>query len=91
MIYDYPGKVLWSQLRIRPDGTITGMRETRGWAPGRKLYFAIRFSQPITGHALYDKEPAEAPYHGFAGPGRGRRTSLSSRAGASSACSTSAR
>ena len=69
VIYDYPGKVLWSQLRIRADGTITGMRETRGWAPGRKLYFAIRFSAPITGHALYDKEPAEAPYRGFAGPG----------------------
>ena len=71
VIYDYPGKVLWSQLRIRSDGVITGMRETRGWAPGRKLYFAIRFSQPVTGHALYDKEPAETPYHGFAPPGRG--------------------
>ena len=69
IIYDYPGKVLWSQLRIRPDGAVTGMRETRGWAPGRRLYFAIRFSQAVTGHALYDKEPAEAPYHGFAGPG----------------------
>ncbi len=72
-IYDYPGKVLWSQLRIRPDGTITGMRETRGWAPGRKLYFALRFSAPATGHALYDREPAEAPYKGFAGPGTGPR------------------
>ena len=68
-IYDYPGKVLWSQLRLRPDGTVTGMRETRGWAPGRKLYFALRFSQPVTGHALYDREPVEAPYKGFAGPG----------------------
>ena len=68
-IYDYPGKVLWSQLRLRPDGTVTGMRETRGWAPGRKLYFALRFSAPVTGHALYDREPVEAPYKGFAGPG----------------------
>ena len=72
-IYDYPGKVLWSELRIRPDGTILGMRETRGWAPGRKLYFALRFSAPVTGHALYDREPAEAPYHGFAGPGTSPR------------------
>ena len=72
-IYDYPGKVLWSQLRIRPDGTVTGMRETRGWAPGRKLYFALRFSAPPTGHALYDREPAEAPYKGFAGPGTSPR------------------
>ena len=43
-IYNYPGKVLWSRVRIRKDGTVTGMRETRGWAPGRQLYFAIRFS-----------------------------------------------
>jgi predicted alpha-1,2-mannosidase len=72
-IYDYPGKVLWSQLRIRADGTVTGMRETRGWAPGRKLYFALRFSAPVSGHALYDREPVEAPYKGFAGPGTSAR------------------
>ena len=71
VIYDYPGKVLWSQLRLRPDGAVTGMRETRGWAPGRKLYFALRFSAPISGHALYDREPVEAPYKGFAAPGTG--------------------
>jgi putative alpha-1,2-mannosidase len=54
-IYNYPGKVLWSRLRVRADGTVTGMRETRGWAPGRQLYFAMRFSQPLTGHDLYDR------------------------------------
>ena len=73
VIYDYPGKVLWSQLRLHPDGTVTGMRETRGWAPGRKLYFALRFSALVTGHALYDREPVEAPYKGFAGPGTSPR------------------
>ena len=67
-IYNYPGKVLWSRLRIRDDGTITGMRETRGWAPGRQLYFAIRFSQPIAEHSLYDREPP-VEYHGFKSPG----------------------
>ena len=68
-IYNYPGKVLWSRLRIREDGTITGMRETRGWAPGRQLYFAIRFSQPIQQHSLYDREPIPVEYHGFKTPG----------------------
>jgi hypothetical protein len=34
-LYNYPGKVLWSGLHLRPDGTLTGFRETRGWAPGR--------------------------------------------------------
>ena len=68
-IYNYPGKVLWSRLRIREDGTITGMRETRGWAPGRQLYFAIRFSEPVTEHSLYDREDAPILYHGFKSPG----------------------
>jgi predicted alpha-1,2-mannosidase len=68
-IYNYPGKVLWSRLRIRGDGTITGMRETRGWAPGRQLYFAIRFSQPIQQHSLNDREPMPVEYRGFKTPG----------------------
>ncbi|HEX7113045.1 MAG TPA: glycoside hydrolase family 92 protein, partial [Mizugakiibacter sp.] len=67
-IYDYDGKVLWSRLRVRADGTVSGYRETRGWAPGRQLYFALRFSQPMRGHALYDREQA-VPYKGFKGPG----------------------
>ena len=68
-IYNYPGKVLWSKITLHVDGLVTGMRETRGWAPARKLYFAMRFSEPLAGQALYDKEPVEAPYHGFKGPG----------------------
>jgi predicted alpha-1,2-mannosidase len=67
-IYNYDGKVLWSRIRIRRDGTITGMRETRGWAPGRQLYFAMRFSRPVAEHHLYDREPP-VEYRGFATPG----------------------
>ena len=69
-LYDYPGKILWSGLHLRPDGTVTGFRETRGWAPGRKLYFAMRFSAPMIGHAFVDREEKVA-YRGFQGPGRG--------------------
>ncbi|MBN9615745.1 MAG: GH92 family glycosyl hydrolase [Acidobacteriales bacterium] len=70
-IYNYPGKVLWSRVRIRKDGTVTGMRETRGWAPGRQLYFAMRFSRPVTGHQLLDSEPLPVEYKGFKTPGDG--------------------
>jgi len=66
-IYDYPGKILWSRIRVRPDGTVTGFRETRGWAPGRQLYFALRFSKPMQAHSLYDREP-DLSYKGFAPP-----------------------
>ena len=67
-IYDYDGKVLWSSLRVRADGTVTGGRTTRGWAPGRQLYFAMRFNQPMTSRALKNREEAIA-YRGFSGPG----------------------
>ncbi|MBB6504521.1 putative alpha-1,2-mannosidase [Sphingomonas endophytica] len=69
-LYNYPGKILWSGLHLRPDGTLTGFRETRGWAPGRKLFFAMRFSAPLTGHALLDRDK-DVPYKGFAPPGQG--------------------
>ena len=67
-MYDYPGKVSWSRIRVRDDGTVTGFRETRGWAPGRQLHFAMRFSRPLTGHALHDTEQ-DVPYKGFPPPG----------------------
>jgi predicted alpha-1,2-mannosidase len=67
-IYDYPGKVLWSHLRVHDDGTVTGCRTTRGWAPGRELCFAMRFSQPLASRTLYSRE-TDVPYKGFKGPG----------------------
>jgi predicted alpha-1,2-mannosidase len=68
-IYNYPGKVSWSRLRVSPDGTVTGYRETRGWAPGRKLFFAIKFDRPMVGQAFNNREK-DVPYNGFAQPGR---------------------
>jgi predicted alpha-1,2-mannosidase len=68
-IYNYPGKVLWARVRIRKDGTVSGMRETRGWAPGRQLYFAMRFSEAMSSHALYNREEDPPPYRGFKTPG----------------------
>ena len=68
-LYNYPGKILWSGLHLRADGTLTGFRETRGWAPGRKLFFAMRFSAPLTGHALVNRE-TDVSYKGFQAPGR---------------------
>ncbi len=67
-IYDYPGKVLWANLRVQADGTVTGCRTTRGWAPGRELCFAMRFSQPMSSRELYNRE-TDLVYKGFAGPG----------------------
>src|SRR5438874_1918241 len=54
-IYDWNGKNLWSRLRLRGDRVVTGMRETRGWAPGRQLFFAIEFSRPFVNHQLLNR------------------------------------
>lgn len=80
-IYNYPGKVLWSRLRVSPDGVVTGYRETRGWAPGRKLFFAIRFDRPLVGQQFRNTEK-DVPYNGFAQPGRtpGDRAQVQGRA-----------
>ncbi|MGI4957689.1 MAG: GH92 family glycosyl hydrolase [Janthinobacterium lividum] len=67
-IYDYPGKVSWSRLHVAADGTVSGCRETRGWAPGRVLCFAMRFSRPMTSRTLYNRE-TDIIYRGFKGPG----------------------
>jgi predicted alpha-1,2-mannosidase len=69
-IYDYKSKNLWSHLRVRDNTLITGMRETRGWAAGRQLYFAIQFSRPFTARELHNREDG-VEYRGFAGPGKG--------------------
>jgi len=74
-IYNYPGKVLWSRVRVRADGTVTGMRKTRGWAPGRELYFAMRFSYAPTGKEFINREPTPVAYRGCGklGPGDNER------------------
>ncbi|WP_184110498.1 GH92 family glycosyl hydrolase [Sphingomonas abaci] len=80
-LYNYPGKVLWSSVRLRPDGIVTGCRQTRGWAPDRTLCFALRFSAPLTGHAFVSTE-TDVTYKGFQGPGRGS-DAVAERAGRS--------
>lgn len=67
-IYDYDGKVLWSEVRVENDSTVTGSRETDGWAPGRKLSFALQFSKPFTAYGL--RNEADEKYRGFGKSGR---------------------
>ena len=66
-IYNYDGKVLLSQLRVENNSTVTGFRQTRGWAANRHLYFAIQFSKPFANYGIANE--AEEQYRGF-GVGR---------------------
>jgi predicted alpha-1,2-mannosidase len=40
---NYP--ILWANLQIVGDDTIVGGRSVQGWAPGREIYFAMKFSK----------------------------------------------
>ena len=37
----------WSEVRLMDEYTIIGSKVVAGWNPGRKVFFAARFSQPI--------------------------------------------
>lgn len=63
-IYNYDGKNVWTFVRVLNDSTVTGYRQTYGWARTRTVYFALKFSKPFKSHGRksYDKEQA---YKGF--------------------------
>ena len=63
-IYNYPGKNIWTMLRVENDSTITGFRQTSGWARTRVQYFAIRFSKPFVSYGYKNYEPTQV-YKGF--------------------------
>lgn len=62
-IYNYDEKNVWVFVRVENDSTVTGFRQTTGWARTRTVYFAMKFSKPFNsyGHKKYD----DTPYKGF--------------------------
>jgi predicted alpha-1,2-mannosidase len=65
-IYNYEDKNVWTFVRIENDSTITGYRQTNGWARTRTVYFAMKFSKPFFqyGNRNFSKRVA---YRGFWG------------------------
>lgn len=63
-IYNYDGKNVWTFVRVLNDCTVTGYRQTYGWARTRTVYFAMKFSKPFKsfGRKSYEKDQA---YKGF--------------------------
>jgi len=58
-----PGKtpILWSQLKTVNSDTIIGGRSTNGWAEGRQIYFAMKFSKPFPAFEIFsDDQKLEA-------------------------------
>ena len=61
-IYNYDGKVLWTNIRVENDTLVTGYRITNGWARCYYTYFAMSFSKPITHFGCEEK--ARVNYRG---------------------------
>ncbi len=55
-IYYYDGKTLMANLRVEDEYTVTGYRITRGWSRMNHVYFAIRFSKPISEYGCRDRD-----------------------------------
>lgn len=66
-IYDYEGKNVWAFVRVENDSTVTGFRQTTGWARTRIVYFVMKFSKPFKsfGHKKYDEKPYKGFYRRF--------------------------
>lgn len=63
-IYNYDDKNVWTVVRVLNDSTVTGYRQTNGWARTRTVYFAMMFSKPFKSYG--SKNVEEAPvYRGF--------------------------
>ena len=73
-LYNYPGKIMWSSLRLRRDGTLTGMRETRGWGAGAETLFRDALLRAADGACFRQSRAGTSPYKGFQGPGSAEPT-----------------
>ncbi|SKC09158.1 alpha-1,2-mannosidase, putative [Soonwooa buanensis] len=63
-IYNYDGKNVWTYVRVENGNTITGYRQTNGWARTRTVYFAMKFSKPFKSYGQKNFDGKQV-YGGF--------------------------
>ncbi len=56
-----PGAVMWSELRAKSNDTIIGGRSTAGWAKGRQIFFAMKFSKPFGEFEIFSDDNSLGP------------------------------
>ncbi len=62
-IYQHDDKNVWTFVRVENDSTLTGYRQTQGWARTRTLYFVMQFSKRFKS---YGHQKVNKPlYNGF--------------------------
>lgn len=63
-IYNFDDKNVWTFVRVLNDSTITGYRQTQGWARTRTVYFAMKFSKPFKKYGQKNLDKPQV-YKGF--------------------------
>lgn len=63
-IYNYEAKNVWTVVRVLNDSTVTGYRQTNGWARTRTVYFSMTFSKPFKSYGSRNFEKGQV-YRGF--------------------------
>jgi len=51
-----PKVIEWAELKVTGPDTIVGGRSINGWATGRELYFAMKFSKPFASVELFSDD-----------------------------------
>jgi predicted alpha-1,2-mannosidase len=55
---DDPGLVRWAEFEARGNATIVGGRSVAGWANGREIYIAMKFSKPFHRLDVFSEDKA---------------------------------
>jgi predicted alpha-1,2-mannosidase len=55
------GMIQWSELKAKNNDTLLGGRSTAGWAAGRQIYFAMKFSKPFRNFEIYSEDSGLGP------------------------------
>lgn len=63
-LYNFEDKNVWTVVRVLNDSTITGYRQTQGWARNRTVYFAMTFSKPFKNYGMQSTDKTQV-YKGF--------------------------
>jgi predicted alpha-1,2-mannosidase len=53
--------VIWAELQARGNDTLVGGRSVAGWANGRQIYFAMKFSKPFHDLQIYSDDKSVGP------------------------------
>jgi predicted alpha-1,2-mannosidase len=65
--------VLENSINVEDSFTVTGLRRSRAWAQNQYVYFAIKFSKPISNYGIYANDTLKTNLKSLRSSGEGRK------------------